>query len=999
MLPLIVSLSPTQEATNALIVVGNARFTVITPECIRIESAGTDGKFVDQRSMFAANRDARFTGFQLKRTSTATTIDTGTIQLTYTPDGKPVGPTNLRAKIRKGKIQATWTPGAKNPGNLGGTIRTLDNANGAKSLGEGVISRDGWYLLDDSRGNLLTADWVESRPATAGTDWYLFGYGDDYRGALKSLTTIGGPVPLPRKYLLGTWYSRFWPYSSDDYRNIVAEYGRHDFPLDVIVMDMDWHTDGWTGWTWNRKLIPDPAALLSDFHKDGLHVTLNVHPADGVAPKEEMYAKFMRDMGADPSTGETLPFDAGNKKYLDTLFADTHDPKTAIGVDFWWLDWQQYPYTRSVPDLTNLAWLNKYYFDYTAKGGKRGVSFSRWAGWGDHKYPIHFSGDASTNWSMLAFEVPMTATAGNVGCFFWSHDIGGHNRGRNEESYTRWCQFGALSAALRSHSERDPATDRRPWNYPDWAEASMRTSFHLRSELFPYIYTSAAQSARETIPLNRPLYIDHPGDEHAYHNGQEFLFGDHLLAAPIVTPGVGPRRVGSQVVYFPAGTWFNVSTGEKFVGPSEALVSADIDEMPLYVRAGAPIPMQPYTQRMATAPVSTLRVRCFPGEDGRTVNGSLYEDDGETDAYKLGRSSTTRLSYTRRGSTVTVVVEPATGTYVGQLRRRSVQIELPNTLRPKTVAVAGKSAPFAYDEATQTTTILVPEHPTSESLTVAVSLPKGDVDNEAIKTKAAQRRLAGILGRPVQGNVKELALLAAQLPNVTTREAALAVLGVGLFEKSEAPYLYGGIRDLSFYAPAGLLDGGRFQKIGSDGPLGSTPLRNGQNILSSSETPAGTQRAIGATFSIGSKPFTLSRPENVAPRAKVTVSSVEPGYGQAGLNDDHIDGYPGDGRAEWSSNELIGASCTLTWDSPVTVDLIRLFDRPNQNDHITSGRLEFSDGTSIPVGPLPNDGKTPGEVEFAPKTIRWVKFVVTGAAPTTEHAGLSEFQVFRVQRG
>lgn len=983
------------------IVVGNVRFTVITPGCIRIESAGTDSKFVDQRSMFAVNRQARYTGFRLAQSSRATTIDTGTIRLTYTPDGKPVGPSNLRATIRKGKVSAEWTPGAKNPGNLGGTIRTLDGADGALNLGEGVVSRDGWYLLDDSRSDLLTRDWVESRPASAGTDWYLFGYGDDYRAALKSLTAIGGPVPLPRKYLLGTWYSRYWPYTSDDYRNIVAEYGQHDFPLDIMVMDMDWHTDGWTGWTWNRKLLPDAETLLSDFHKDGLHVTLNVHPADGVAPKEEMYAKFMRDMGADPATNETLPFDAGSKKYLDTLFADTHDPLTREGVDFWWLDWQQYPFTRSIPDLTNLAWLNHYYFDYTSKDGQRGVSFSRWAGWGDHRYPIHFSGDASTNWRMLAFEVPMTATAGNVGCFFWSHDIGGHNRGRNEESYTRWCQFGALSAALRSHSTRDPSMDRRPWAYPDWAEASMRQSFHLRSELFPYIYTSAAQSARDTVPLTRPLYIDFPGDEHAYHNGQEYLFGDNLLTAPITMPGVGPKRVGRQVVYFPAGTWFNVATGERFVGPSESLVSADIDEMPLYARAGAPIPMQPYSARMATAPLATLRVRCYPGEDGKTVTSSLYEDDGVTDGYTRGQSATTPLSYSRRGSKVTVVVGPSAGTFVGQPKRRAIQIELPDTRRPERTAVNGQTVAFTYDEKTQTTQVLLPDELTGKPLTVTAEFPKGDVDYEALRLNAAQRRLAGVLGGPVSGSAKQMAMLASDAPDAKTREAALAVLGVGVVDKSEAPYLYKGVRDLSFYAPHGLLDGDRYSKVGLDVGQGSVALRAGQNVLSSNAIADDPNRAIGASFTIGSKPFNISplgdEIDNIAPFAKVSVSSIEPGYGQAGLNDGQIDGYPGNGASEWSSNELVGASCTLTWDKTQTVDRVRLFDRPNANDQVTSGRLEFSDGTTIPVGELPNDGKTPGEFTFPAKTILWVKFVVTGVKPTSEHIGLSEFQVFRVR--
>lgn len=988
---------------DGVVVVDKARFTIITSECIRIESAGADGKFVDQRSLFAVNREARFTQYRLMQTPEQTTIDTGVIQLTYKPDGKPLGDTNLSATIRKGQTPVSWKPGDPNPGNLGGTVTTLDKVNGALDLGQGIISRDGWYLLDDSRNNLLTADWVERRPSDTGLDWYLFGYGDDYRGALKSLTTIAGPVPMPRKYLLGAWYSRYWPYTSADYRQIIAQYAEHDFPIDNIVMDMDWHTDGWTGWTWNRKLLPDYEGLLADFHRQGLFVTLNTHPADGIAPKEEMYGAFMQAMGQDPTSGKTIPFDAGNKKYLDTMFAATHDPLVKNGVDFWWLDWQQDKFTRSIPDLTNLFWLNTYYYQYTARNNQRGVSFSRWAGWGDHRHPIHFSGDAGTGWDMLRFEVPMTATAGNVGCFFWSHDIGGHQYDRNDEAYTRWCQFGALSAALRSHSTRDQNMDRRPWTYPQWAEASMRQSFHLRSELFPYIYTSVAEAARETIPLTRPLYLDSPGDERAYHNGQEYLFGDNLLVAPITARGVGPGRVGRQVVYFPEGVWYNIFSGERFEGPTEVLVSADINELPLYARGGAPLPLQPYSQRMATAPLNLLRVRCFPGPDGKTITSSLYEDDGVTDAYKEGKSATTPLTYTRRGSEVTIAVGPTTGTFPGQIGKRRYTIELPNTEKPTNATVNGQPQPFQYNAVTKTTEILLAERPITEAVSIAVTFIKPEVDNEPLKLAAAQRRLSGVLGVPVKpGSLLQLATLASTAPDSEAREAALAVCGIGLVAKSEAPYLYGGKTNLSFYAPQGLVDGNNYQRVSEDGytvPSSASPIAPGANVLATLDTPSTYRPTSLVAFTIGTKRFTLpdtsdSR-NNVARLAKVTVSSVENGYGSEGLTDGLIEGFPENKKGEWSSNELVNASCTLTWDSPQTVNRIRLYDRPNSTDQITSGKLIFSDGTSISVGVLPNGDRTPLEIKFPSKTITSVTFRVTGVKPKSEHAGLAEFEVFR----
>ncbi len=979
-------LSPVRAAPPppASVIDGNARFTVITPNCIRIEYA-PNGKFVDAPSLFAANRPVR-PGAVRRVTRGAAVVETSAMELTYTPDGKPFFLNNLHADIRRGAGKVRWTPGMPNPGNLGGTIRTLDGMRGPVDLGQGLLSRDGWYLLDDSKSPLLTAGWVRSRPADAGTDWYLFGYGDDYHAALQSLTAAGGAVPLPRKYLLGAWYSRYWPFSSDDYRQLVKEYGQHDFPLDNMVLDMDWHKDGWTGWSWNRKLLPDAEALLPWLHAQGLHDTLNLHPADGVGPQEDAYAAFMSAIGADPAAKQTVPFDAADKKYMDALFATVFAPLEKNGVDFWWLDWQQTEFTRTNPNLTNLFWLNTLLFDHTAQGGQRGASFSRWAGWGDHRHPIHFSGDADTGFPMLAFEVPFTAAAGNVGCFFWSHDIGGHMGGRNEESYTRWVQFGAVSPVLRSHSTRDAQTDRRPWNYPAWAEGSMRRSFHLRSELFPYLYTSAAQSARETVPLNRPLYLDNPKIENAYHNAQEFLLGDNVLAAPIVSAGAGPGHVGTQTVWFPPGTWFNRFSGERFAGGQDVLVAADIDEFPLYVRGGVPLPLQPYQARMATAPLTTLRVVCYPGADGQTGRSTVYEDDGLTTAYTRGLSATTPLSYSRRGDFVTVTVGAAKGHFAGQTARRALVIELPDTLKADRVTVNGQSAAAVYDAATNTSRITIPARPVGQSTIVVVQARPGGWD--ALHAAAAARRVRGL--------------------SSASQETILAANGIGLVRKNEGATLYHGKMADLFYAPRGTIDGDRVQIAGGQTVtlstagvpitvIGPSHLWRGRTFYAPSQV---TFSIKGQTYQL---PAALPPAEdlttsvNITQSAIVTVGSTEDGYGGAGAIDGVVGGYPEDKSQEWSAGKTIGASLRLTWALPQTVRRVVLWDRPNLTDQVTSGILTFSDGSHLDVGPLPNDAKTGLTLSFPAKTITWAEFTVTGVKPGTENAGLAEIAVFKTQ--
>jgi len=820
-------------------------------------------KFIDAPSYFAANRDSDYSDFTYASREGSMFIDTGSILLVYSPNGEPFNSTNLQAFIKQGRDRINWTPGMKNTGNLGGTIRTVDGVGEPCDLGDGVLSRAGWYLMDDSRGHLLKDGWVESRPKDAGTDWYLFGYGTDLKAGLRALTEIGGRVPMPRKYTLGSWYSRYWPYTSDDYRKIVGEYDKKGFPLDVMVLDMDWHKDGWTGWSINRKLLPDFEDLMDWFHGQGLHVTLNVHPADGVGKHEDMYADFMKAMGKSENDPPLL-YDVGDKKYLDTMFKYTHVPLEDKGVDFWWLDWQQYPFTRSIPDLTNLSWLNEYYTRHTGRTGLRPTSFSRWSGWGDHRHPIHFSGDAFTFWSMLAFEVPFTATAGNIGCFYWSHDIGGHMGPRNKESYTRWIQFGATTAALRLHSTRSPEQDRRPWKYPEWSEKSARISFRLRSRIFPYIYSSVWQGYSESIPLNRPMYLEYPENEKSYRNPQQYLFGDAMLAAPIVTPGVGPDRVGIQTVWFPEGLWYNMFTGERYDGDTEAVVAADIYETPLYVRGGVPIPTQEYTPRMGTAPLNNLVVRCYPGEDGSSYSFTLYEDDGDGSGYERGEYATTKLTCARDGDNYTVTVAPAEGDYKGMLREREITVQLPVTSKADAASIDGKDAAAEYDEEALTNVVRVPKRPVGSETVVRISAVA--VEPKVMTLVSADRRASSILRGVAKAGEEEKAQLT---------ETLLAVGGIALMSKNEGLYLYEENDRVYFYARPGVIDEDRFNitvlDVSGDNVVeiesgrrkidasGAYLFPNGDGLAEPPSLGIPSRRVAKVDFKINGKEFSFSK--------------------------------------------------------------------------------------------------------------------------------------------
>jgi len=775
------------------LVAGGARFTVLTPECIRIEYSPSR-QFVDAPSLFAATRGFGRDGHgdrdggraagsgetaapTVERNGRRLTIDTGRIHLVFDDDGAPPGPDNLRAEIRGGPAPIVWTPGAVDRDNLGGTLKALGPVRGPVDLGSGVLSRGGWYLLDDSRTPLFTADgWIEARPEGAGTDWYLFGYGRDYAAALRALAAAAGPVPMPRRCALGSWYSRFWPLHAEDFQRIVGEYHEHAVPLDVMVMDTDWHREGWTGWSWNRDLIPDPPGLLKWLHAQGLAVSLNLHHAGGVGPQEDAYGPFMRALGIDPASRRTVPFDAVDRRYLEALFANVIDPLETDGVDFFWIDWQQLPSTR-LAGLSNNAWLNDRHYRHSERGGRRGQILSRWAGWGDQRNVIHFSGDADGRWEVLRFEVPFTATAGNAGAFYWSHDIGGHRGARDAEMFARWVQFGALSAAVRLHSTRAAELDRRPWTYGSPWQESMGEALRLRARLFPYIYSSVWRSHHETRPLLRPIYLEIPLDDRAYDNPQEYLLGDALLVAPITTEGVGPGRLATQAVYFPPGRWRDWFTGEVFAGGDEAIVAAAIDELPLYVREGVPMPLQGPVERMATGPPAELIVRCWPGEPGRFT---LYEDDGLTTAYLDGAGATTDLACARDGDRVTVTVSGAAGSFDGMPGTRAYVVEVAGALPARSALVDGAPADVERDEAGGINRVRVPGRPIGRG--VRVEMVAAAADEAGLRAAAAQHRAARVLGPATDAAAVDPILLGA----------VYAARGLALHRKTEGPYMMGG---------------------------------------------------------------------------------------------------------------------------------------------------------------------------------------------------------------
>jgi len=389
-------------------------------------------------------------------------------------------------------------------------------------------------------------------------------------------------------------------------------------------------------------------------------------------------------MGKDPATKKPIPFDIADPHFMEGYFEILHHPyEEALipspspergrervplsngrgargegGVDFWWMDWQQGTKSK-VAGLDPLWFLNHlHYQDLGRDGRKRPFVFSRWGGLGNHRYPIGFSGDTLVRWSALAFQPRFTATAANVAYGWWSHDIGGHMfKDSTPELYLRWVQFGVFSPIMRMHSTKLKTLERRPWEKPERIYHAARDAMQLRHALIPYIYSMAWRAYQTGISLVTPMYYSHSADNSnasAFEAQDQYYFGSELIVAPITVPSDLKTGLATKRVWFPPGTWSNFFTGKSFNGNQWHEVKATLEDIPVFAKAGAIVPLAPKVSWGGLDNPTELDLYIFPGADNTF---DLYEDDGETTDYQRGKYAITRFEL--KGDTF--IIHPAQG--------------------------------------------------------------------------------------------------------------------------------------------------------------------------------------------------------------------------------------------------------------------------------------------------------------------------------------------------
>jgi hypothetical protein len=638
---------------------------------------------------------------------------------------------------------------------LGGYIRSFDSANGTytstpscsdasdsdttcdaniPSMAQGLLDKSGWYLLDDTQTAVWTSGgWIAPRPAGDIEDGYLFGYGENYAAALEDLAELTGPAPLLPEYVFGNWFSRYYPYTTSEYENqLLPEFKANGVSLDTLSVDTDWKSPNqWDGWEWNPALFPDPSAFLSWAKSHDIHVTMNIHSS--IATDDPQYAQAQAIAGntLSCSNGECV-WDWSEIPQAESNFA-IQQPIQDQGVSFWWLDWCCDNSDVSMPGVTPDSWINHLYAQDLVNTGQRGFVLARigaslqnsTAGtypagpWADHRSAIAFTGDTWSTWNTLAMEAQLAADEGSIGVPYVSNDTGGFlgppsgTANDPDDLYLRWVQLSTFQPIMREHSNAGQNA-RLPWEYDAATQATGDAFMQLRESLVPYLYTLSQRASASGLPMTRALYLDYPSAPQAYDHPGEYLLGSDMLVDPVTTPG----NVATTTVWFPPGRWTDWFTGATFTGPSTQTLAVPLNRMPVFVKAGGIVPLQPSSGHAQAAGSAPLTLRVFAGASGKYT---MYDDAGTGLGYTHGQYTDTPISYASGAGSSTVVIDPARGSYPGEPSGRQYTVDLVDVSNPDTVLVDGKQlspSAWSYDSATHTAQVPLGTVPVGGTTTV-----------------------------------------------------------------------------------------------------------------------------------------------------------------------------------------------------------------------------------------------------------------------------------------
>ncbi len=503
---------------------------------------------------------------------------------------------------------------------------------------------------------------------------YYFMYGPQVADVIGHYTSLTGTTPLPQKWTLGYQQCR-WSYpSAERVKEIATQFRSRNIPCDVIYLDID-YMDGYRVFTWNRETFPDPQGLITELAAQGFKVVTIIDPG---VKKDRGYDVYEQGLAngyyATDADGVTYVNRVwpGDSVYPDftsatvrSWWGDQHQSLLELGVAGIWTDMNE-PASFNGPLPDDVQFRNDGYptdhreahnvygsmmaratYDGIKKWtGKRPFVITRACYAGTQKYSTIWTGDNQSFWEHLRMSIPMLSNLGLSGMAFVGTDVGGFSFDCTGELLSRWVQVGCFTPLFRNHSAAN-TRDQEPWTFDERTEHINRKYIQLRYRILPYIYDQLWRSEKTGLPLIRPLMLHYQEDQLTHNLNDQFLCGDAVMVAPIVQQGQTVRQV-----YLPQGTWFDYWSKQVHSGGAYILQHAELDECPIYVKAGSLLPNNPPQQFIGDGDGQHLIIEYFPDYSGATSSYEHLQDDGETFAYQNGQYHLWQFSATCNDSEI-----------------------------------------------------------------------------------------------------------------------------------------------------------------------------------------------------------------------------------------------------------------------------------------------------------------------------------------------------------
>jgi alpha-glucosidase len=551
-------------------------------------------------------------------------------------------------------------------------------------------------------------------------DYYIFP-GPSPQQVVETYAWLTGKPPLPPRWLLGFQQSRF-SYTPESRLMEIASRLRSDrIPADAVYLDIDYQ-DSHRPFTVNTQTFPDLPKALAKLHDMHFHVVAitDLHiadaPSQGYAPFDSGIASdsFLHRPNGLLYVGAAWPgpavFPDFTRAQTRTWWGTLYKPFVGMGFDGFWNDMNEPSIfdspTGTIPldvlhrideagffaraathaEIHNVYGMENSRATYDGlrkiEPETRPFVLTRATYAGGQRYAATWTGDNSSTWNHLRMTAPMLKSLGLSGFSFSGADVGGFAGTATADLLTKWIEISAFQPIDRDHTEKGTG-DQEPWVGGEKHEDIRRRFIEERYRLMPYLYTLADESARTGLPMMRPLFLDYPdaaSDKHPIDIDQgiesEFLLGHDLLVAP----SPYPDEPDSYTVEFPSAVWYDYWTGVRVPRPAadpdpepnaplaaaelvalSASVHPSLDSLPVYVRAGAILPIEPLVQSTEETPRGPLTLRVYAGDDCR---GSLYTDDGESFAFERGDFLRMNFTCTITSNAIEITISRHEGSFI-----------------------------------------------------------------------------------------------------------------------------------------------------------------------------------------------------------------------------------------------------------------------------------------------------------------------------------------------